>query len=37
MQVAFARCHVEWGKKNMESWVEAKKEVENIHIDEIRE
>jgi len=35
--IAFAKCHVEWAKQNMETWVEAKKEVENIHIDEVRE
>jgi len=35
--LAFAKCHIDWAKKNMESWVEAKREVENIHIEEIRE
>jgi len=28
--VAFARCHVEWAKRNQTSWEEAKHEVENI-------
>ncbi|KAK3070121.1 Sorting nexin-41, partial [Coniosporium uncinatum] len=28
--VAFARCHVEWAKRNKASWEEAKHEVENI-------
>jgi len=28
--VAFARCHVEWAKRNQASWEEAKHEVENI-------
>jgi hypothetical protein len=37
MQIAFARCHIEWSKKNLEYWVEAKKEVENIQVDEVPE
>ncbi|KAF2674212.1 sorting nexin-like protein-41 [Microthyrium microscopicum] len=35
--LAFAKCHIEWAKRNMEGWVDAKKEVEHIHIEDIRE
>ncbi|KAI9815175.1 MAG: Sorting nexin, cytoplasm-to-vacuole targeting pathway/endosomal sorting [Phylliscum demangeonii] len=28
--VAYARCHVEWAKKNIETWEEAKGEVDKI-------
>jgi sorting nexin-41/42 len=36
-QIAFARCHRDWAKRNVESWTEAKKEIENIHIEDVRE
>lgn len=29
-QVAYAKCHIEWAKKNLETWEEAKAEVEKI-------
>lgn len=30
IQVAYARCHVEWARKNLETWTEAREEVEKI-------
>jgi len=30
MMVAYAKCHIEWAKKNLETWEEAKAQVENI-------
>ena len=29
-QVVYAKCHIEWAKKNLEMWEEAKAEVEKI-------
>lgn len=29
-QVAYARCHLDWARKNMENWTEAKDEVDKI-------
>jgi hypothetical protein len=29
-QVAYARCHLDWARKNLETWTEAKDEVEKI-------
>lgn len=31
-QVAYARCHIEWAKRNLASWEEAKAEVDNIDV-----
>ncbi|KAK5078952.1 Sorting nexin, cytoplasm-to-vacuole targeting pathway/endosomal sorting [Lithohypha guttulata] len=28
--VAYARCHIEWARKNLETWTEAKDEVDKI-------
>ncbi|MCJ1276481.1 intercellular trafficking and secretion [Puttea exsequens] len=28
--IAYARCHIDWAKKNVETWKEAKEEVEKI-------
>lgn len=30
MQVAYARCHLDWARKNLETWTEAKDEVDKI-------
>ncbi|KAI9659333.1 MAG: Sorting nexin, cytoplasm-to-vacuole targeting pathway/endosomal sorting [Bathelium mastoideum] len=30
--VAYARCHVDWAKKNLQTWEEARGQVENIEI-----
>jgi hypothetical protein len=29
-QVAYARCHLNWARKNLETWTEAKDEVDKI-------
>lgn len=29
-QVAYARCHLDWARKNLETWTEAKDEVDKI-------
>ena len=29
-KIAYARCHIDWAKKNVETWKEAKEEVEKI-------
>ena len=29
-QVAYARCHLDWARKNLETWTEAKEEVDKI-------
>ena len=31
-QVAYARCHIHWAKRNVETWREAKEEVNKIDI-----
>ena len=31
-QVAYARCHLDWAKKNLETWTEAKDEVDKIEV-----
>lgn len=31
-QVAFARCHIDWAKRSLESWDEAKAEVNKIDL-----
>lgn len=28
--VAYARCHLDWARKNLETWTEAKDEVDKI-------
>ncbi|KAJ5223994.1 hypothetical protein N7468_008536 [Penicillium chermesinum] len=30
LQVAYARCHLDWARKNLETWTEAKDEVDKI-------
>ncbi|MCJ1464706.1 Sorting nexin, cytoplasm-to-vacuole targeting pathway/endosomal sorting [Pseudocyphellaria aurata] len=30
--IAYAQCHVDWAKKNVETWREAKEEVEKIDV-----
>ncbi|CAZ84990.1 unnamed protein product [Tuber melanosporum] len=30
MMIVYAKCHIEWAKKNLEGWEEAKEEVEKI-------
>lgn len=32
LQVAYAKCHIDWAKKNVETWREAKEEVEKIDV-----
>lgn len=32
LQVAYARCHLDWAKKNLETWTEAKDEVDKIEV-----
>jgi len=27
---AYVKCHIEWAKKNLESWQEAKQEIEKL-------
>ena len=31
-QIAYARCHIDWAKKNVDTWKEAKEEVEKIEV-----
>ena len=31
-KIAYARCHVDWAKKNVETWKEAKDEVDKIEV-----
>ncbi|KIW02011.1 uncharacterized protein PV09_06517 [Verruconis gallopava] len=33
--IAFAKCHIEWARRNQANWEEAKAEVENIEIPEV--
>lgn len=35
-QLAFARCHVEWAQRSLETWEEARAEVNKIPILEPR-
>ncbi|MCJ1315294.1 Sorting nexin, cytoplasm-to-vacuole targeting pathway/endosomal sorting [Xylographa vitiligo] len=30
--IAYAKCHVDWAKKNLETWKEAREEVEKIDV-----
>lgn len=30
VKLAYARCHIHWAKRNMETWKEAKEEVNKI-------
>ncbi|KAM0801020.1 sorting nexin-41 [Usnea florida] len=30
--VAYARCHIDWAKKNVETWTEARDEVDKIEV-----
>ncbi len=31
-QIAYAKCHIEWAKKNLETWEEARLEVDKIEL-----
>lgn len=31
-QLAYARCHIHWAKRNVETWKEAKEEVNKIDV-----
>lgn len=31
-QIAYAKCHIDWAKKNVETWREAKEEVDKIDV-----
>ncbi|TID15279.1 sorting nexin-like protein-41 [Venturia nashicola] len=35
--IAFAKCHIDWARRNQASWEEAKAEVENIEVRDIQE
>ncbi|KAL8978255.1 MAG: hypothetical protein Q9177_006448, partial [Variospora cf. flavescens] len=30
--IAYAKCHIHWAKRNVETWREAKEEVEKIDV-----
>jgi hypothetical protein len=30
VQIAYAKCHIDWARKNVETWREAGLEVEKI-------
>ncbi|KAK9461665.1 uncharacterized protein V1516DRAFT_695185 [Lipomyces oligophaga] len=32
IMVAYAKCHMEWAKKNLDNWVEAKAKIDNIKV-----
>ena len=32
LQIAYAKCHIDWAKKNVETWREAREEVEKIDL-----
>ena len=32
LQIAYAKCHIEWAKKNLETWEEARGEVNKIEV-----
>ena len=32
LQIAYAKCHIDWAKKNLETWTEARSEVDKIQI-----
>ena len=32
LKVAYAKCHIDWAKKNVETWREAKEEVDKIEV-----
>ena len=32
LQIAYAKCHINWAKKNLETWREASEEVEKIEV-----
>jgi len=29
-QIAYAKCHIDWAKKNLDTWKEAREEVDKI-------
>ena len=32
LKIAYARCHIDWAKKNVETWKEARDEVDKIEV-----
>ena len=32
VQIAYAKCHMDWAKKNLDTWREAKEEVDKIEV-----
>ena len=32
IQIAYAKCHIDWAKKNLETWEEARGEVDKIEV-----
>lgn len=32
LQVAYARCHLDWARKSLETWTEARDEVDKIAV-----
>lgn len=32
LKIAYARCHIDWAKKNVDTWKEAKDEVDKIEV-----
>lgn len=32
LQLAYAKCHIDWARKNLETWEEARGEVDKIEI-----
>jgi hypothetical protein len=32
VQMAYAKCHIEWAKKNLETWEEARGEVDKVDV-----
>lgn len=32
IKIAYAKCHIDWAKKNAETWKEAKEEVAKIDV-----
>lgn len=31
-KIAYARCHIDWAKRNVDTWREAKDEVDKIEV-----
>lgn len=32
LKIAYAKCHIDWAKKNVATWKEAKDEVDKIEV-----